>query len=205
MKKSLNQATARKAPSPTTESNVKALTTRLAAAAEFIKGNQRDILTSPVLEMSEQVLIASFCVLRRMGNAINRRLAQVQPKVQELFKTFPEIKSGHPGHEIVSGSFKVKLANKAVNTKVMDEAVVRDVLKAKRIPLRLVQIEVPAPPPVMSEDKLAILVQEGKLSQLDYDGCFKAAPPSLELRVDVPDLLDNVVQSRLLGGIRDGK
>lgn len=205
MKKSLTQAVARKAPTERAESNVKVLTTRLAAAGAFITSNQGDILKAPVAEMSKELLIASFCVLRRMGNAVNRRLAQVQPKVQELFKTFPDIQRGEPGHEISSGPFKVKLANKAMNSKVMDEVVVRDTLKAKRIALKTVMVELPVPEPVMSGDKLAILVQEGKLSQAEYDSCFKTAPPSLELRVDVPDLLDDVIQNRLLGGIRDGK
>ncbi len=203
MKKSLTQATARKAPSATVESNVKTLTDRLSKATAFITSNQGDILKAPVAEMSKELLVASFCVLRRMGNAINRRLGQVQPKVQELFKTFPEVQRGQPGHEISAGPFTVKLANKAMNSKVMDGNVVRDVLRSKRIPLKSVQVELPEP--VMSQDKLAILVQEGKLSQAEYDSCFKAAPPSLELRVDVPDLLDDVIQNRLLGGIRDGK
>lgn len=205
MKKSLNQAVARKAPTSKEESNVRTITDRLSKATAFITSNQKDILATPIAQMSKELLVASFCVLRRASNAIDRRLNQLQPKVKELFETFPEVKRGEPGHEISAGPFTVKLHNKTMNSKVMDEAIVRNTLKTRRIPLKSVMVEVLPPEPIMSKDKLAILVQEGKLSQLEYDACFRPANPQLELHVDVPDLLDEVIQNRILGGIRDGK
>lgn len=205
MKKSLGQVAARKAPTAVVESNIKVFSERLKNAAAFITSNREDILAAPVAEMKEEVLIAAFCTLRRMSAAVNRRLEKVQPLVKGLFKMMPEVQRGEPGHVIESGAFKVHLKNKAVNSKVMDEAVVRDVLRSKRIPLKSVMVEIPQPAPVMSSDKLALLVQEGKLSEADYNSCFKAADPVLELHVDIPEHLDEVIQNRMLGGIRDGK
>lgn len=205
MRKSLNQVAAHRVPTAHVVSNIKLLSEGLKTAAAFITSNRDDILSAPVASMKQEVLIATFCTLRRMAAAVNRRLEKVQPLVRELFVTMPAVQRGEPGHSIQSGPFKVTLANKAMNSKEVDQAVVRDVLKSRRIPLKSVMVEIPAPAPVMSLEKLAILVREGKLSEADYNSCFKASAPRMELQVELPEHLDEVIQNRLLGGIRDGK
>jgi hypothetical protein len=202
MKKNLREVATRGNAAVSLAKSVHNLGEKLIRATQWITENKADILATPVADLKKEAQIAGLCVLRRMRAAVERRLDQLEPLVREQFATMPEIKAGEPGHTITSGPFAVMLRNRAVNTKVMDERVVREVLREKGINVSRVMITPPPQMPYISEELVKVLVREGTLTEQDLDSCYRRANPSLELRVEVPDQLDAVIQKRLLGGLR---
>lgn len=204
MKKQLGSAAAKKPSSAATEAMVTRLSKRLAEAIAFVKANRDEILAAPVLELEKNAAVAAFCVLRRMGSAIDRRLKRLQPVIEAMFESMGPVGPGEAGHVIQAGAFAVELRNTRRNSLELDEGKVREILRSKRIPLSRVTV-VPKPQdPFISEDLIKNLVAEGHISEAEFESMKRIAAPKLALHVDVPDALDEFIQNRLLGGIRDG-
>lgn len=194
------QVVARKGPMPAT--TVSTIDARLKKASDFVVESKETILRAPTARMPMTVAISVFCVLKRMEAAIHRRLNPVRDRVDEIMSLkFPDMKPGEREQRLAAGPFAIFLRNDAWDRKEPNPEKVMELLAKRHIARGEVFITPPPPPPFISAERLQALVNQGKISMKEYEEVMDLARPQKSLQVDVPKLIDKVVESRLLGGI----
>lgn len=201
MKRQLGSVTAHKQPSVAVESKVKHITKPLAQAAQFVRDSQEEILKTPVAKLEKNALVAVFCVLKRAAAAIDRRLGPIRKRIDEEFAKMKPVNAGEGGHALWAGPFRVLFNNVNVDKLETDGQKLFELLARKHIPKSTVMFVPEPPPPFVQEEKVLDLVRTGKITQKEYDSVRVPMQPKMEVRVDVPDSLDDVIKNRLLGGL----
>lgn len=192
--------TARKGPMPA--STVSTIDSRLKKASDFILSEKEVILRSPTAKMPMPIAVAAFCVIKRMEAAIHRRLGPVRERLDEILELKLEsMKPGEHEQKLTYGPFGVIVRNDNHDRTEINTAKLMALLGKKKIAPSAVFIQPPPPPAFASEERLRALVAAGKITTKEYDSVVEFAQPRTSVHVDVPKLVDKVIESRLLGGI----
>lgn len=185
---------------------VSTITDKLSQAASFLKESREVILKAPVAKMSQNVIIASFCILKRLGSLVDRRLSGkngVRERIDEIVALkLPDMEPGEleqrlPAHGL---GMAIIRRNKAASQKVMNQEKLEALLDAKKIKHSSCLVRPEAPPPYYGEHLVQDLVKNKKISAKEYESIMEFAPPKPELHVEVPDELDSVLGAALLRG-----
>lgn len=200
---------ARLAPSKATKDAVSSIVDAFADGVTFITRDRAIIFSTPVREMEKKAIIATFCVLKRTHAAIDRRLKIVRQRVDELFEGEGAVQPGESGRVLEAGVFKITLDNVNANKTQPDEVFIKKLCADREIDLADVTDYIPGSSipgrHVINPEKVRGLLGEKRITEKQLAKCFVPAPVKPEINVEVPDVVEKVIEKQLLGDINTEK
>lgn len=201
---------ARLAPSKAAKAVASSVIDAFADGVAFITQDRAIIFSTPVREMEDKAIIATFCVLKRTHAAIDRRLKIVRQRIDELFEQKGIIQPGESGRVLEAGAFKVSLDNTNANKTVVDVTFLKKLCDDRKIPWDDVTDYIPPMPATgggraINNEKVRALLAAKLITEKQLGKCFVPAPVKPEVNVTVPDVVERVIEKQLLGDINTEK